>query len=389
MERNKKSFYGAMATAVFAALISTNCKNKVAEPDTSPKQYDVLQLATQTTNIYAEYPATLQGEQVIEVRSKIEGYLEELYVDEGATVKKGQRLFRISSPQYEQELRSAEAGIKTAEADVAQAQMSVVKAKPLVEKEIISKYELESAEYTLQAKKAALSQARATVANAKANLGYTMIIAPANGVIGSIPYKKGSLVSGTSENPLTTLSVDKNMYAYFAFNEKQLLEFDRTYKGNTIQEKIKQLPAVQLVLSDGSLYSSKGKIETASGLLSTETGSLNFRAIFPNALNLLKSGASASIQIPQDYKDAILIPQSATYELQDKKLVYVLGKNNMVLSKAITSTSTNNGQFYLVNSGLAAGDKIVLSGITSLKDSIVIKPNLVSSETIFNKSLSK
>jgi membrane fusion protein (multidrug efflux system) len=197
------------------------------------------------------------------------------------------------------------------------------------------------------------------------------------------------LVSGTSENPLTTLSVDKNMYAYFAFNEKQLLEFDRTYKGNTIQEKIKQLPAVQLVLSDGSLYSSKGKIETASGLLSTETGSLNFRAIFPNALNLLKSGASASIQIPQDYKDAILIPQSATYELQDKKLVYVLGKNNMVLSKAITSTSTNNGQFYLVNSGLAAGDKIVLSGITSLKDSIVIKPNLVSSETIFNKSLSK
>ncbi|GAA0561973.1 efflux RND transporter periplasmic adaptor subunit [Chitinophaga japonensis] len=349
-----------------------------------PQQYSVLQITAQPVSVHTDYPATLQGEEVVEIRPKIEGYLEEQYVDEGARVKRGQKLFRISNPQYEQELRSAEAGVNTAQADIKSAELTVNKTKPLVEKEIISKYELDAAEYTLQSKKAALAQAQATLANARANLGYTIITSPSNGIIGTIPYKKGSLVSSTSTDPLTTLSADKGIYAYFAFNEKQLLEFNRTFKGATVQDKLRNLPAVQLVLADGTLYNQTGKVETASGLLTTETGSSNFRATFPNPDALLKSGGSAIVRIPRSINDALLIPQSATYELQDKRLVYTVGNDNKVLSKAIITTPTDDGKFFIVTDGLANGDKIVLDGLTSLKDSMAIKPAMANPQTIYS-----
>jgi membrane fusion protein (multidrug efflux system) len=390
MNGHSASIFTCMALAIVIA--GSSCKNKQAAQQPpmgmadskEPQQYSVLQITAQPVSVHTDYPATLQGEEVVEIRPKIEGYLEEQYVDEGTRVKRGQKLFRISNPQYEQELRSAEAGVNTAQADIKSAELTVNKTKPLVEKEIISKYELEAAEYTLQSKKAALVQAQATLANARVNLGYTIITSPSNGIIGTIPYKKGSLVSGTSTNPLTTLSADKGIYAYFALNEKQLLEFNRTFKGATIQDKLRNLPAVQLVLADGTLYNQTGKVETASGLLTTETGSSNFRATFPNPDGLLKSGGSASVRIPRSINDALLIPQSATYELQDKRLVYTVGNDNKVLSKAITTTPTDDGKFFIVTDGLVNGDKIVLNGLTSLKDSMAIKPAMANPQTIYS-----
>ncbi|SFC49096.1 membrane fusion protein, multidrug efflux system [Flexibacter flexilis DSM 6793] len=374
--------------AIGIAAMLGGCKGKQGQMPpmgaAAIQEYNVLPLSPQTVSVYTDYPAQLQGQEVIEIRPKIEGYLEELYVDEGASVRRGQKLFRISSPQYAQELRSAEAGIKTAQADIKTAEIAVTKAKALVEKEIVSQFELESAEYTLEARKATLAQAQATLANARANMGYTLVSSPADGVIGTIPYKKGSLVSGSSANPLTTLAADKSMYAYFALNEKQLLDFSRTYKGRTLQEKLKQLPAVQLVLADGSLYDQTGKVETASGLLTTATGSSNLRATFPNPENLLQSGASASVRVPRNETNALSIPQNATYELQDKRLVYVLTQDNKVVSRAIKTTPTNDGQFFIVNQGLNAGDKVVVSGIINLKDSMAIKPVLVSPQTVYH-----
>lgn len=390
MNGHSASIFTCMAVAMVIA--GSSCKNKQAgqQPPAGmpgkqpPQQYSVLQLTTQPVSVHKDYPATLQGEEVVEIRPRIEGYLEEQYVDEGARVKRGQKLFRVSSPQYEQELRSAEAGINTAQADVKSAELTVNKTRPLVEKDIISKYELEAAEYTLQTKKAALAQAQATLANARANFGYTIITSPSNGIIGTIPYKKGSLVSGTSTSPLTTLSADKGVYAYFALDEKQLLDFNRTFEGATTQDKLKHLPAVQLLLADGSLYNHTGKVETASGLLTTETGSTSFRATFPNPDGMLKSGGSANVRIPRVIKDALLIPQSATYELQDKRLVYVVGNDNKVLSKAITTSPTNEGKFFIVTDGLANGDKIVLNGLTNLKDSMTIAPAMANPQTIYS-----
>lgn len=389
MTRTIRILSSASVCAIGVAVMLSGCKGKQGQQQGMGGQppiqeYKVLQLSPQAVSIYTDYPAQLQGQEVIEIRPKIEGYLEELYVDEGASVRQGQKLFRISSPQYAQELRSAEAGIKTAQADIKTAEVALTKAKALVEKEIVSQFELESAQYTLEAKKAALAQAQATLANARANMSYTQVSSPANGVIGTIPYKKGSLVSGSSANALTTLAVDKNMYAYFALNEKQLLELSRTYQGNTLQQKLKHLPAVQLVLADGSLYDQTGKVETASGLLTTATGSSNLRATFPNPLNLLKSGASASVRVPRILPQALSIPQNATYELQDKRLVYVLAQDNKVVSRAISTTPTNDGQFFIVNQGLNAGDKVVISGVISLKDSATIKPVLVSPQTVYH-----
>lgn len=367
---------------VTVCLLFSMCKNNSTQPE-NKQQHNVLELSPRHIRIYEDYPATLQGREVIEIRTKVEGYLEELYVDEGAYVTKGQILFRISSPQYEQELRSAEAGILTAQAEVDEAEMNVRKPRPLVDKNIISNYQLESVEYALKTKKAALAQAQAALANAKANIGYTVISSPASGVINTIPYKKGSLVSSSSDNPLTTLSNDNELYAYFAMNEKQLLNFNRRFKGYTIQEKLKNLPQVQLVLSDGSLYESPGKIETATGLIETATGSVNFRASFTNEDGLLKSGGSASVRIPIEMDSALVIPQSATYELQNKQMVYILGAGNKVMSKNIIATPTNDGQFFIINSGLSSGDKVILDGLTSLKDSLNIQPNLVTPQSIF------
>jgi membrane fusion protein, multidrug efflux system len=350
------------------------------------KDYAVLTLAPRSATIHYDFPATIQGQQVIEIRPKVDGYIGAIYVNEGAAVKKGQLLFKISNPQYEQEVRTAQASIKSAIADVNAAQMDVAKVRPLVEKDIVSKYELESAQYTLQAREAALSQARAALANAQANLGYTYIRAPESGVIGTIPYKIGALVNSSTPNPLTTLSNTGNVYAYYSLNEKQLLNFISTVPGATLQDKLKVIPPVTLVLANGTEYPEKGRLETASGLITTETGTASFKATFPNPMGIIQSGASATVRVPRTVDSALMIPQSATYELQDKQFAYVLGDSNKVVSTAITTQPTNDGQFFIVQQGLKAGDKVVIEGVATLKDGMAIKPRPVNADSVYNRN---
>lgn len=366
-------------------LVLTSCgkKNKMMMGQDGVKAYKVLTLSTQDITLNTAYPATLQGKQTVEIRPKVDGYIEAIYVDEGATVKKGQLLFKIRNPQYDEALRNAQAAISSAQAAVASAKVEVEKVKPLVQKDIVSKYELESAQLTLKSKEAALVQARADYANAKANVGYTRITSPANGVIGLIPYKIGSLVSSSSANPLTSVSDISKVYAYFSFNEKQLLEFSRNYPGNTLKEKLNKMPAVTLLLSDGSQYPEKGKIEVVSGLLDSETGSASFRATFPNPMGLLRSGGSATVQIPTHYTASIIIPQSATTEIQDKRFAFVLHPNNLVISTPISVKPSDDGQYFVVTDGLKIGDKIVLEGVGMLKDSTQIIPQATAPASIY------
>ena len=351
-----------------------------------PKDYAVLQLSPRKARVNLDYPSTIQGQQVIEIRPKVEGYIDSIYVNEGATVKKGQLLFRIKNPQYEQDVITATAAIKSAIASVEAAKMEVEKVRPLVEKEIVSKFELESAQYTLDAKEASLAQARATLANANTNLSYTTLRSPQDGVIGTIPYKVGALVNSNNVAPLTTLSNISNVYAYYSLNEKQLLQFFEVTSGSSLQQRVEKLPPANLILADRTPYTEKGKIEMASGLINTETGSVSFKAIFPNPSGIIRSGASATVRIPTTIDSSLVIPQSATYELQDKRLVYILADSNKISNVAITTLPTDDGKFFIVMSGLKTGDKVIVEGLISLKDNMTIIPRPVNADSIYAKS---
>ena len=348
-----------------------------------PQPYPVFAVGTQSTTLDSDYPATIEGIQDIDIRPKVDGFIEKIYVDEGVVVKKGQLLFKIIAPQYEQQVRTAAAAISSAEANVSAAQLQVNKTKPLVEKDIISKYELDAALLTLQSKRAVLLQAKAELANAKVNLGYTFITSPVDGIVGSIPFKTGSLVSGSSSLPLTTVSNISKVYAYFSLNEKQLLDFSNVYKGNTLTEQMKNIPPVSLVLADGSIYPQNGKIGSINSQINTSTGSASLRATFTNPTFLLKSGASAIVRIPQHINDVILIPQKSTTDLQGKKFVYVLGDSAKVINTAIEVMQITKGKFYVVTKGLKAGDKIVLEGFQSLRDGTKIKPEEKNTDSVY------
>lgn len=370
-----------------ALMILSSCGNSDQKKDAAAappiQAYPVFAVTDQSTTLETDYPATLEGIQNVDIRPKVDGFIEKIYVDEGAVVKKGQLLFSINAPQYEQLVRTANAAISGAEADVNTAQLQVNKTRPLVEKDIISKYDLDAALLTLQSRKAALAQAKAELVNAKVNLGYTSITSPVDGVIGSIPYKTGSLVSGTSPEPLTTVSNISKVYAYFSLNEKQLLDFSRNYKGKNLEAQMKNMPPVSLVLSDGTAYAENGKIESINGLINTTTGSASLRATFSNPSTLLRSGASASVRIPQHLEKAILIPQKSTIDLQGKKFVYVVDAKGIIKNTEIEVMENTKDNFYVVTKGLKAGDKIVIEGFQSLKDGAEIKPEEKPADSVY------
>jgi membrane fusion protein (multidrug efflux system) len=345
--------------------------------------FPVFKVSPRNATLNSDYPATLQGQQNIEIRPKIDGYIDHIYIDEGSVVKKGQVLFHISAPQYAQDVNNSAAAVSSAEADVNSAQLQVNKTKPLVEKDIISHYELESAQLTLQARRAALKQAKANLANSRTNLGYTTVTSPVNGVVGTIPYKLGSLVNNNTAQPLTTVSNIGNIYAYFSLNEKQLLDFARHYEGRTLEAKLSKLPPVSLVLSDGSNYPEKGRVETISGLINTQTGSASLRATFPNPMRLIRSGGSATVRIPQNLKDVILVPQKATYELQGKRFVFVVDGSGKVKNTEIQIMDLATGQYYVVTNGLKTGDTVILEGTSNLQDGTAVKPDMQADGKVY------
>jgi membrane fusion protein (multidrug efflux system) len=377
-------------TAAIAALVLlSSCGKSKEETDAAtaaaaaPKVFKTVTLEKMSATLNNDYPASIQGQQNIEIRPRVEGYIDKIFVDEGAVVKAGQPLFKISAPQYEQEVRTATASIKSAQAEVSAAKLAVNKVRPLVEKEIVSKYELESAQFNYDAAMATLAQARASLANARTNLGFTTVTSPVNGVVGSIPFRLGSLVSSATQEPLTTVSSIGNVYAYFAFNEKQLLALTKDSTNVSLAAKIKELPAVSLLLSDGTEYAEKGRIETINGLINTATGSVNLRARFPNSKGIIRSGSSTKVRIPQEVKDVILVPQSATFELQDKRFAAVVGKDGKTQNAVITVNDNTVGNFYVVESGLKPGDQIVIEGVANLKEGTQIKTDLQSTDKVY------
>jgi membrane fusion protein (multidrug efflux system) len=379
---SKRNRIGVLLVPLFFLAACQNSTSKGAKAPSAPQVYSILTLSPRSATIFRDYPATIEGIEIVQLRPMVDGYLEKIYVPEGANVKKGELLFKIQNPIYEQNVITARASIKIAQADVDAAKMDVEKVRPLVEKDIVSKYELESAQYTLESKIAALDQANASLKNAQTNVGYTTLRSPITGVMGSIPYKIGDLISGSISSPLTSLARIDNVYAYFALTEKQLLEFFNRIPGATLQDKLDKLPPVSLVLADGSQYPQKGKLQTASGFISTGTGTVSFKAQFVNPTGIIHSGASTIVRMPRTIDTALLVPQTATYELQNKQFVYLLTDSNRVMSTAIESTATNDGRFLLVRNGLKRGDRILLNGI-NIRDSTIVIPRPVNADSLF------
>ena len=311
----------------------------------------------------------------------MDGYINKIYVDEGAQVKKGQLLFKIDPQPYIEQLNNANAIYMAAKASLEDAEINVNKLVPLVQNNVISDVQLKSAQAALNVAKANVAQTSAAVQSARINLGYTSITAPASGYIGRIPYKTGSLVGRSTTDPLTVLSETKDVRAYFSMSELNFQQFKEQFPGNTIAEKIKQMPPVELVLATDSVYAQKGKVELAEGQFDKTTGTINFRATFPNAQGLLRSGNTGKIRLVRNLGSSIVIPQEATFELQDKIFVYAVGDSNKVASKPITVAGTS-GNYYLVQSGVNQGEKIVYTGLERLRDGAVIQPQPMSMDSL-------
>ena len=350
------------------ALLMSACGEKAQEKGGGgPIAVPVQSLTLQHTRLHQSYPVSIEGKEIVEIRPRIQGYLEDIYVDEGQRVKKGQLLFKVNADNFEQQVLSAKAKVKVAEAAVQSANNEVLRLKPLVEKGVVGEFELTQAEYSVASAEAALVEAQANVKNMQTNIDYSRITAPSDGVIGTIAYRKGSLVSPTSTNPITILANNSEVRAYFSVNEKAYLDYSSDFKVDSSKH-------VELILANGKAYPNTGTLDAVSGIIDKSTGSIVMRATFPNPDLLLKSGGSGTINIEELRENVILIPQAATFEVQNKRFVYVVQNDNKVQTQLIKVTPTDDGQQFVVEEGLKEGDEIVVSGINGLKAGMEINP---------------
>jgi len=361
----------SIAFAVLLALAS--CSEPPAPAPAAPPAAEVITINAAPATTGHDYTASLQGKVDLEIRPQVDGFLDKVYVDEGAYVKAGQPLFKINDQPYREQLNNAIASLKAAEAALANTQLEIEKLTPLVENKIVSDYQLKVAQAANKAAAANVEQAKAVVASAKIRLSYTNVTAPVSGYIGRLPRKQGSLVSPTDPEPLTNLSDVHEVHAYFSLSETDFINFKSQYAGTTLNEKLKNLPPVSLVLPDQSVYPVRGKIDMVDGRFDKTTGAITLRAVFPNSNNLLRSGNTGKIRLQQEHLNAILVPQAATMEVQDKIYVYAVGDSNKV-NKQPVQVVGKSGTDYIIREGVKAGDRIVISGLDRLSDDLVITP---------------
>lgn len=353
---------GVMASAAIA-LLSTACQQE--QQQRPAQQYATFTAQKQDRQVIDSYSASIRGRQDVSVMPQVGGTLTDIRVNEGDKVRKGQVMFIIDQVPYRAALETAKANVEAAKAQVAQAQLSYDSKKTLREKNVVSDFDLMTANNTLLSAKAAQAQAQAQLVNAQNSLSYTEVKSPADGVVGVLPYRVGALVGPSMPTPLTTVSDNSQMYVYFSMNENQVLALTRQY--GSAEKAVKNMPELSLRLSDDSLYNRKGRVESISGVIDQSTGTAQLRAVFPNPDGLLLSGTSGSVIVSRTAEGVIVIPQSATFEVQDKVFVYQI-VDGKASSKPVTVTRLADGVNYIVNSGLAEGEVIVAEGVGLLRE---------------------
>ncbi|WP_295718685.1 efflux RND transporter periplasmic adaptor subunit [Mucilaginibacter sp.] len=361
-------------TLALLALTLYGCSPK---PQTQqappPPSLPVASIASGTQTTFQEYPASIEGTVNVEVRPQVSGALDKVFVDEGAFVSAGQSIFKINDQPYRAALNNALASLHAAQAAEGNAQLEVDKLTPLVENKVVSDYQLKTAKAAFQVAKANIESAKANVSTAQINLGYTLIKAPVSGYIGRLLKKQGSLVTPQDVEALTQLSDVHDVHVYFSLGEKDFVAFKEQYPGETLKDKLKHLPSVSLLLADGSEYAKQGKIDVIDGQFDKNTGAITIRANFANPDGLLRAGNTGKVRLSLQHTDALIVPESATVEMQDKVFVFALADSNKV-KKVPIGIVGKSGENYLVKDGLKVGDQIVLSGMDHLVEGMVIAP---------------
>jgi len=353
-----------MMAAIAATLVS--CGGGGGRPTFGDNEFPVVTVGTQSAASQATYPASIKGVQDVQISPKVGGFITQINVKEGQTVSAGQVLFVIDNATYQAQVRQMQAAVNTAQAACNTAKLSYENSKKLYESKVIGDFELQSATNSYESAKAALAQAQAGLASAKETLSFCYVKSPASGVVGTLPLKVGALVSAASV--LTTVSNISSMEVFFSMSEKDALAMSKDGNG------LSALPAVKLQLADGTIYDHEGKVTKMSGVIDQATGTVQMIAVFPNPEKLLKSGGSGAIVIPHSNSSAIVIPQACVSEVQNKKFVYTLGKDNKVQYTEIQVAPQNDGMNYVVTDGLKVGDKYITNGITKLTDQMEIVP---------------
>ena len=353
-----------------ASMLLASCGGGGGRPTFGDNEYPVVTVGTSSTTMQSTYPANIKGVQDVEIHPKVQGFITQINVKEGQTVSAGQVLFVLDNATYQAQVRQAQAQVNTATASLNTAKLTYENSQKLHASGVIGDYELQSSKNSYESAVAGLAAAQASLASAKEMLSFCYVKSPAAGVVGSLPFKVGTLVSAA--NTLTTVSNISSMEVYFSMTEKDMLAMGKNAGGLT--GAIEAMPAVKLKLADGTEYGQEGRVTKMSGVIDAATGSVQIIAVFPNPEKVLKSGGSGAIIIPKSNTDAIIIPQGCVSEVQDKKFVYILDKDNKVKYTEIKVDPQNDGNNYIVTEGLKTGDKYVTNGITKLSDGMEIVP---------------
>lgn len=357
-------------TAMVGLAVLTSCGSKQQRQAPSAV-YKTMKVAAKTVQLDTKYSATIRGRQDIDVFPQVGGTLQKLCVTEGQTVKKGQTLFIIDQVPYQAALNTAEAALKAAEAQLATAELNYNSRKQLFEERVVSEFDMQTAQNSMLSAKAAVAQAKAQVVNARNSLSYTVVKSPSDGVVGTLPYRQGALVGASMPQPLTTVSDNSQMYVYFSLNESELLKLARQY--GSIDSAVVNMPPVRLLLVDGSEYEELGKVESVSGVVDRQTGSVQLRAVFNNPGKLLHSGSTGNVIIPATYENAFVVPAAATVQTQDKFKVYIVDEKGIAHSQLITILEKDGGDEFIVTSGLSGGEEIVAEGAGMVKEGQDVK----------------
>lgn len=353
---------------MLCTMLTTACGGGQTEQMQVPS-YPVIDITKSNIELSQSYSATMQGRQDVEIYPQVSGTISKLCVKEGETVKKGQILFVIDQVPYQAALRTATANVLAAEAQVETAQLDYNSKQILFREEVISEYDLSMAKNTLAIAKAGLEQAKAQETNARNDLSYTEVKSPVNGVVGTLPYRAGALVGPSVPQPLTTVSDTEQMYVYFSMTENDIRNLIRQY--GSPDETIKSMPDIALELNDGTMYGQSGRIETISGIINPQTGTASIRCVFPNEKRLLFSGGIGNVVLPQSETDVIVIPQSTTFEIQDKIFVYKVMDGKAVATE-LEVAKQHDGKNYIVHGGLAVGDCIISEGVGLVQDGMEV-----------------
>lgn len=359
------------------SMLLAGCRQKAPQQAVTG-DYPLMTLKQEDRQLSVKYSAVIEGRQDVEVRPQVSGTITKVCVDEGAQVRKGQVLFVIDQVPYRTALQKAEASVATAEANVATAKQNLEGKELLYQGKVVSDFELRTAQNEYKSALASLKQAKAELDNARNNLSYTEVKSPVDGYAGMTSYRVGALVSASMADPLMTVSDNSEMYAYFSLTEKQVLSLTAEY--GSLAEALKSFPDVSLELNDGSVYEQKGRVDVISGMVDKTTGTVRLRAVFANPDKRLLSGGQANVVVPYEQKQSLVIPQEATYEIQDRIFAYKVVDGKAV-SVPIEVFRINDGKEYVVESGLKAGDVIVAEGAGLLKDGMQVTSGAGTSDS--------